>query len=111
MSWVIILYQSENVWYLISCHDQAVVLTRHGYIDNTRSLEINLEQEVLSTLNYLGREGYSRESPVVVLQIGQGEELSFEQAPYINFFKIKKDFNQINELSIGPSFWKSIKEN
>lgn len=109
MSWVIILYQSENVWYLISCHDQAVVLTRHGYIDNTRSLEINLEQEVLSTLNYLGREGYSRESPVVVLQIGQGEELSFEQAPYINFFKIKKDFNQINELSIGPSFWKSIK--
>ncbi|MBY0462677.1 MAG: hypothetical protein K2Q34_05815 [Alphaproteobacteria bacterium] len=74
----IVLCQDNQQWQLIVCQDEAVVLSRQGFLNPLVSIDNDLSKEILATLRYLHRNGYQEGEPVTIIQCGFSEFINLE---------------------------------
>ena len=74
----IVLCQDNQQWQLIVCQDEAVVLSRQGFLNPLVSIDNDLSKEILATLRYLHRNGYQDGEPVTIIQCGFSEFINLE---------------------------------
>ena len=74
----IVLCQDNQQWQLIVCQDEAVVLSRQGFLNPLASIDSDLSKEILATLRYLHRNGYQDGEPVTIIQCGFSEFINLE---------------------------------
>lgn len=74
----IVLCQDNQQWQLIVCQDEAVVLSRQGFLNPLVSIDNDLSKEILATLRYLHRNGYQEGEPVTIIQCGFSEFINLD---------------------------------
>lgn len=74
----IILCQDNQQWQFIVCQDEAVVLSRQGFLNPLVSIDSELNKEILATLRYLHRNGYQEGEPVTIIQSGFPEFINLD---------------------------------
>ncbi len=74
----IVLCQDNQQWQLIVCQDEAVVLSRQGFLSPLVSIGNDLSKEILATLRYLHRNGYQEGEPVTIIQSGFPEFINLD---------------------------------
>ena len=111
--WSIILYKFKaDVWQMIVCQSNAIVLCRQGPIEPNFSLSI-LKQEITTTLRYLNRNDYQEGEPVTVIQMNFKKEHYVESTALLKAIHLEQNFNETNRvLGCFPAwyqFWKRLK--